>query len=120
MKSDKRPKTLYLLCFDQKHYHAGHYLGITSHLNRRLRDHANGNGARLTEVIADNQIDWQLVRTWLTQNDEHERSLKDKHDHSRICPRCIIDPPMVCWDNIIEVDPSLLAESLRSEHFRNH
>lgn len=53
---------VYILHFDARLAHAEHYLGVSSidQLQRRLRDHANGNGARLTEVLWEQGIEWRL------------------------------------------------------------
>ena len=43
---------VYLLHFDTPYRHAAHYTGSTTDLAGRLRDHAEGHGARLTQVVA--------------------------------------------------------------------
>src|SRR5262249_60539998 len=56
--------TVYLIHFNQKYHHAGHYIGLTDDLDARLECHTSGNGARLMEVITSAGITWQLARTW--------------------------------------------------------
>jgi predicted GIY-YIG superfamily endonuclease len=79
--------TVYLLHFDSPYQHARHYLGSTTHLPRRLAEHANGRGARLLEVITAAGIRFQLARTW-TGDKALERQLKRRHNAPRLCPLC--------------------------------
>ena len=83
--------TVYLLHFDRPYKHAGHYTGWTMRLVDRLDAHESGHGARLTEVVRDAGIGWQLARTW--PGDRHrERALKRQGGASRRCPLCGIHP----------------------------
>ena len=77
--------TVYLIHFDQRYAHAGHYLGSTSDLPSRLADHQAGRGARLMEVITEAGISWHVSRTWPGGRDL-ERALKDRHDGPRLGP----------------------------------
>jgi predicted GIY-YIG superfamily endonuclease len=43
--------TVYLLHFDQRYEHAGHYTGWAEDLDHRQAQHQQGRGARLVEVI---------------------------------------------------------------------
>ena len=54
---------VYLLHFDAPYKHARHYTGWTEDLLDRLDRHANGNGARLMNVIWAARIGFILVRT---------------------------------------------------------
>lgn len=79
--------TIYLLHFNTPFKHARHYLGYTPDLDSRLADHAAGRGARLTQVIAEQGITFQLARTWDgTRADE--RRLKNQKNAPRLCPLC--------------------------------
>jgi predicted GIY-YIG superfamily endonuclease len=44
-------RTVYLLHFDRRLHHAGHYIGSAEDLGRRLAEQRAGQGARLIEVI---------------------------------------------------------------------
>lgn len=55
---------VYLLHFDEKLFHAGHYMGSAADLETRLGQHRNGTGARLTGVIKELGIGWTLARVW--------------------------------------------------------
>jgi predicted GIY-YIG superfamily endonuclease len=79
--------TVYLLHFDRRYKHAGHYLGSAKDLQARLDHHANGTGANLLRVIKEAGIGWQLARTWEGGRDK-ERQLKKQIGASRFCPIC--------------------------------
>jgi len=79
--------TVYLIHFETKYRHAGHYLGYSNHIMDRLAAHATGNGARLMEVIADAGIGWTLARTW-RGNWALESRLKRWHGSVKLCPIC--------------------------------
>lgn len=79
--------TVYLLCFSQPLKHARHYLGFSVALDERLEEHREGRGARLTQVIAEQGITFQLARTW-TGTRATERALKNQKNAPRLCPLC--------------------------------
>ncbi|GAA1683217.1 hypothetical protein GCM10009733_094670 [Nonomuraea maheshkhaliensis] len=90
--------TVYLLHFQRPYKHARHYIGWTpGDLNRRLRQHRNGTGARLLAVITAEGIDFAVARTW-TGGRNLERSLKRRGGASRCCPLCGITPRVTGWD----------------------
>ena len=79
--------TVYLIHFERKYKHAGHYLGYTDNLEERLERHRAGNGARLMEVIKKAGIGWELARTW-PGGRALERQLKRRHNSPQLCPIC--------------------------------
>lgn len=83
--------TVYLPHFDRPYRHARHYTGWTRDLPARLIDHANGHGARLTQVVRAAGIGWRLARTWPGTR-ATERALKRQGGASRRCPLCGIHP----------------------------
>jgi predicted GIY-YIG superfamily endonuclease len=86
-----RVGTVYLLHFDRRYRHAGHYTGWSANLELRLEEHAAGYGARLLAVLRDAGIGWRLARTWAgTRNTE--RALKRQGGAARRCPLCGIRP----------------------------
>lgn len=78
---------VYLLHFDRRYKHAGHYTGWTTDLSARLATHAAGDGARLLAVVHQAGISWQLARTWPGPR-ARERQLKVQGGASRHCPMC--------------------------------
>ena len=83
-----KPQTgsVYLIHFEARLKHAGHYLGYCNDLGRRMAQHRSGNGARLMEVIAAAGIAWKVVRPWAGDR-AFERWLKRrKNTPRRLCP----------------------------------
>jgi hypothetical protein len=85
--------TVYLLHFDQRYEHAGHYTGIALDLDARLAAHVAGKGprdggARLIQVIRQAGIGFRLARTWPGGTRGLERRLKNQGGASRRCPIC--------------------------------
>ena len=78
---------VYLLHFDTRYKHAGHYLGSTCRLEERLAAHSEGRGARLMHVVQAAGITWRLARTW-PGGKAKERQLKKQLGASRYCPLC--------------------------------
>ena len=85
------PGVVYLLHFERRYAHAGHYTGWTGDLTARLAEHAAGRGARLLAVITSAGIGWRLARTWVGPR-SLERSLKAQGGASRRCPICGVNP----------------------------
>lgn len=79
--------TVYLIHFNRRLKHAGHYIGFTTDLDKRLTDHLCGQGARLMEVLMLSKIEWKLARTWRGDR-KFERWLKNKKDADWFCPIC--------------------------------
>lgn len=83
---------VYLLHFDTPMprgpgRHARHYLGWAECLGERLTKHAQGRGARLTQVAASRGISWQ-VAMWPERSRSDEARLKHTHNTPRYCPYC--------------------------------
>ena len=79
---------VYLLHFDRRYKHAGHYLGfVACDLDHRLEIHKSGRGANLIRVIREAGIDFKLARTW-NGTRSRERRLKNRGGASRFCPLC--------------------------------
>jgi predicted GIY-YIG superfamily endonuclease len=80
---------VYLIHFETKYKHSGHYLGYVSRrLDKRLQKHKWGLGARLLQVLKENGIRWKLVRVWVDGDRVLERKLKQRGGAARICPVC--------------------------------
>lgn len=68
---------------------AGHYIGYTEDLVGRMMEHAEGRGARFTQVCVERGIDFSLVRTWDGMGRAFERMLKTKIKNAPwLCPVC--------------------------------
>ena len=68
----------------EKH-RAQHYIGSTFDLELRMQQHAAGQGAKILEHLADNDIDFDVVRTW-NGDRKLERQLKDRLNAALLCP----------------------------------
>jgi hypothetical protein len=66
---------------------AGHYLGTTVDLDRRLAQHRDGTGAKILAAAAARGIGFDVVRTWPDGRTE-ERRLKNHHNAPKLCPTC--------------------------------
>ncbi len=92
--SVKAAGVVYLLHFHerlgtQKHS-IQHYLGFTPDLEARLEKHRNGQGARITEVLKERGIGFDVAAVW-PGNKQIENALK-LHSATRICPQCTPSP----------------------------
>jgi predicted GIY-YIG superfamily endonuclease len=80
----------YLLHFSRP-YGAGsrpqHYLGSAENLPARVKEHRSGQGARLTAVVIEAGITFEVVRTW-EGGRATERKLKKRRCPKRLCPLC--------------------------------
>ena len=79
---------IYLIHFEHRLHHAGHYLGYTIDLQARLKAHRDGQGARLMAVIKELNIPWCLARVWEDGDRALERRLKQRKSGPRLCPIC--------------------------------
>ncbi len=86
------PGWLYVLHFDDPLCHAQHYLGSTRNPTERWIAHATGNGARLTEVLHDRNLQWTVAAVFQTlPGIDHlaaERHAKRQKNTAIYCPIC--------------------------------
>jgi hypothetical protein len=66
---------------------AGHYVGQTVDLARRLETHRAGKGARMLAAAVERGIGFEIVRTW-PGGPETERRIKRQRNAPRLCPVC--------------------------------
>lgn len=78
---------VYLLHFNRPYKHAKHYLGSTSDLSKRIKQHRNGkSGSHLIRVIYEAGIEFVVARTWDGDRTK-ERRMKGR-GLSKLCPIC--------------------------------
>ena len=77
---------VYLLHFDQRLGRRRHYLGYTTTLERRLKDHRLGRGGKTTALFRKAGIGFELAAQW-AGSPEDERRFKAKNLAS-LCPIC--------------------------------
>lgn len=85
---------VYVLHFDKPYKHAKHYTGIAKNLKKRIKKHRDGHGARLTQVLKQNNIGFRCsqIAEYSTFSEAHaeEKRLKSKvKNPQRYCPICI-------------------------------
>jgi len=85
---------VYLLHFHQRlgtdRHYAQHYWGFTPDLEARVQKHRAGQGARITEVLKQRGIGFDVVAVW-PGNRQIENALK-LHSATRACPVCTPSP----------------------------
>lgn len=79
--------TVYLLHFGRRLHHAGHYLGTAEVLERRLRQHLDGDGSPLLLHCLLQGISFRIVRLWPGGRNV-ERWLKAMKCGPDLCPVC--------------------------------
>lgn len=81
---------LYLLHFEPAYEHAGHYLGYSDDVERRVGEHlaANGKASPLVRAAIAAGSTVTLARTWPGGDRTLERRLKSQHHGPRHCPIC--------------------------------
>lgn len=84
------PNCLYLLHFDEPIRRARHYLGIcrSDRLEKRMREHQGGYGARLTSRLVNHGLGFALARVIANASRDDERRLKRAGHFDRLCPIC--------------------------------
>lgn len=87
---------IYLLHFDEPLHHAKHYLGSTARLIGRLKEHACGDGARLTQVLHEQHKGWIVAALFqpITAGDnirQLELATKRRKNSVKYCPICTPD-----------------------------
>lgn len=107
--TDETPGTVYLIHFARKLAHAQHYLGWTTDLPARLKEHRagrwepcdpykspkygtavgqkTGDGALILAVCNYHGIEWDVVRTW-DGTPQLEARFKRYKAYKPICPTC--------------------------------
>jgi hypothetical protein len=78
---------LYLLHFDPRYRHAGHYLGYTANLVKRFGLHLKGRGSPLVAAAVRSGSKVTLVRIWAGDGNA-EQEFKRCGSRARLCPLC--------------------------------
>ena len=79
---------VYLIHFEERLHHAGHYLGYSKMLTVRIWMHKINQGAKLIQAVNKAGIQWRVVRTWVVDGQDLERLLKNQKNSPRYCPIC--------------------------------
>jgi predicted GIY-YIG superfamily endonuclease len=79
---------IYVLHFDEKYKHAGHYLGYTNNVERRMQQHRSGHSVPLMDAVNAAGIPWMLAATFKGDK-AMEKALRHRKNTPRFCPQCI-------------------------------
>lgn len=79
---------LYMFHFHEKYYHAGHYLGCTDSISRRIHEHLTGTGNALIKEIVDAGIGFSVYIIDEDGDFYAEKLLKSQKNNKRFCPVC--------------------------------
>lgn len=107
---------IYLIHFDTAIEHARHYVGATGNLGKRLKQHAEGSGARILQVAKERQINWRVARVWIGGWDL-EHIIKKMKNTPRYCPICTSYPTELSQMDDFPLD--LIIHSISSEEINN-
>jgi predicted GIY-YIG superfamily endonuclease len=78
---------IYILHFEEKYKHAGHYLGYTAHVERRIQQHQSGHSVPLMDAVNAAGIPWMLAAI-LDGDKATEKRLRLRKNTPRFCPQC--------------------------------
>jgi predicted GIY-YIG superfamily endonuclease len=79
---------LYLLHFDPRYLHAGHYLGYTHDVVKRFALHLRGKGSPLVKAAVNNGSKIVLVRIWAEDGNAEQEIKRVVGSRARLCPLC--------------------------------
>lgn len=81
---------VYLLHFEPRYRHAGHYLGFAEDIGRRVVEHRQvpSKASPLVQAALGAGCAVTLARVWPGADRNRERRLKVQGGHSRKCPTC--------------------------------
>lgn len=81
---------LYLLHFEPRYRHAGHYLGYADAIERRVAEHlaCGSKSSPLVRAAIAAGAAVTVARVWTGGDRRLERRLKNAHGLSRFCPTC--------------------------------
>ncbi len=81
--------TVYLLHFSRPYQHASHYVGFTTDLERRLKQHRRGTTSPLVRCAVAEGIEIFLARTWENATVGFETWLHSGGHKRLACPICV-------------------------------
>lgn len=78
---------VYILHFEKPYKHARHYVGFTTDLDRRQREHTHYCRSPLLKAVRAAGIRWYLAVVF-EGGRKLERKIKESNHTSRYCPLC--------------------------------
>lgn len=99
--------SVYVLHFDKPYKHAKHYTGIAKNVEKRIKLHRSGRGARLTQVLKENNIGFRynVIAEYPTFSEakSEEKRLKTRiKKPQRYCPICKENKEKIKMDKKLE------------------
>lgn len=91
-----------------------HYIGSAADLQARLNAHYQGNGARLTQVASQREIEWSVVRVWAGSRVD-ERWLKNQRQAPNFCPICSDKPRQP--QRLLELSPAQVMRLMPGHNY---
>lgn len=79
----------------KKFHHAAHYCGWSEWLARRLNHHRSGSGSLLMRAVVHSGLDFVVCRTFVGQDRNFERRIKNRKNLAKFCPVCRGDATIV-------------------------
>ena len=80
---------VYLIHARDKLHHAQHYIGYAEcDVNKRLKRHRSGDGAKLLKAMNEAGIEYDVARVWEHGDRNFERKLKNRKNARALCPVC--------------------------------
>src|SRR3989442_14561814 len=79
---------LYLLHFNPRYRHAGHYLGYTQDVLQRFAFHLRGRGSPLVSAAVTNGCQILLVIIWNEDGNAEQEIKRIVGSRARLCPIC--------------------------------
>jgi predicted GIY-YIG superfamily endonuclease len=83
-----RVGTVYLIHFSHPYWHARHYVGFSTRLEARIREHRRGMGSPLIAAALECGIEIFIARRWENVTRAFERRIHRMHHGRRGCPIC--------------------------------
>ncbi len=93
--ASRRPQvgTVYLLHFSRPYYHARHYIGFSTRLEARIREHRRGQGSPLVAAVVESGLEIFIARRWERVTRAFERRLhlarRSRRGAQYGCPICL-------------------------------
>jgi len=84
--------SVYILHFNEKFYHAQHYVGCTENMQRRTREHLHCYpcGSNLVRAVIKKGIEVVVAKVYPDGDRALEKKIKATKNTSKLCPICLL------------------------------
>jgi predicted GIY-YIG superfamily endonuclease len=80
--------SVYLVHFARSFNGVRHYLGFSTNIPKRVKEHRAGRGSPLLKAVTARRIPWSVVRKWHGKDGHFEKKLKQQNALVDLCPKC--------------------------------